>query len=449
MTKKLSLETKIRDAAISLSKVNAAYKKTSKQTAEQLEVAERKVDSAQKELWRVSERANEINRKLLEHRAAVLSFSVRAMERKLPGLGQTPGRATPDGLPSPALSTITSASASSKPRFEGAHLFAGHADAVSPQVPRPPMSDGDIAALESKLKAAIDGLAIASKKQADMGRELSMLRLEKEQIETSMAMDLQSTEETIEALESEISGFREQEFQIQELLQEKGVWEEAKAELGRKDAQIVDLRAELEDAEARSGDTAEADAQLRRLREESRLELEQLRAELRDVMVQRDVDGASWETEKSALELAHSDEIKQLQEEMERIRQEDDDALQNTEAQIHETFEALKALVQTHGVVLASRDSSILGLASSIGDHLVDLSARMAGHARATEEWETTRRKLQDDVQSGLDKRQELVREIEQARNEREEARKEVRLLESRLRVSDMYVSLSHSLIFT
>lgn len=449
MTKKLSLETKIRDAAISLSKVNAAYKKTSKQTAEQLEVAERKVDSAQKELWRVSERANEINRKLLEHRAAVLSFSVRAMERKLPGLGQTPGRATPDGLPSPALSTITSASASSKPRFEGAHLFAGHADAVSPQVPRPPMSDGDIAALESKLKAAIDGLAIASKKQADMGRELSMLRLEKEQIETSMAMDLQSTEETIEALESEISGFREQEFQIQELLQEKGVWEEAKAELGRKDAQIVDLRAELEDAEARSGDTAEADAQLRRLREESRLELEQVRAELRDVMVQRDVDGASWETEKSALELAHSDEIKQLQEEMERIRQEDDDALQNTEAQIHETFEALKALVQTHGVVLASRDSSILGLASSIGDHLVDLSARMAGHARATEEWETTRRKLQDDVQSGLDKRQELVREIEQARNEREEARKEVRLLESRLRVSDMYVSLSHSLIFT
>ena len=82
MEKKLQLETKIRDAAVSLFKVNAAHKNVSKRTSEQLEAANRKVENVQKDLWRLSERTNEVSKKLLEHRAGVLSFQLRSLETK-------------------------------------------------------------------------------------------------------------------------------------------------------------------------------------------------------------------------------------------------------------------------------------------------------------------------------------------------------------------------------
>ena len=83
MSKKLTLETKIRDAALSLCKVNASHKKVSQQSTDQLNTANARVDSAQKEYWKISNRANKVHKKLMEHRAGVLSFSVRSMEKKL------------------------------------------------------------------------------------------------------------------------------------------------------------------------------------------------------------------------------------------------------------------------------------------------------------------------------------------------------------------------------
>ena len=83
MNKKLQLETKIRDAAVSLSKANATYKNVNKQSSEQLDNANRKVETTQRELWKVSERVNEVQRKLLEHRASVLSYSLRSLRRRL------------------------------------------------------------------------------------------------------------------------------------------------------------------------------------------------------------------------------------------------------------------------------------------------------------------------------------------------------------------------------
>ena len=83
MEKKLKLEIKIRDAASSLAKVNAANRSVSKQSSEQLDISNRKVENTQKELWKLSERLNEINKKLLEHRAGVLSFSLKSLEAKM------------------------------------------------------------------------------------------------------------------------------------------------------------------------------------------------------------------------------------------------------------------------------------------------------------------------------------------------------------------------------
>ena len=139
MNKKLMLETKIRDAAVSLSKAKGSLENGSPSTTkpdDQLDAASKKVDSTQKELYRISERYNEIQRKLLEHRAGVLSRSVKSLERKTTTVTTagttaddtttTSGSSTPNR--SSQMSPITASSvtsvqtaASSKGRFDGAH----------------------------------------------------------------------------------------------------------------------------------------------------------------------------------------------------------------------------------------------------------------------------------------------------------------------------------------
>ena len=224
MTKKLALETKIRDAALSLCKVNASHKKVSQQTTDQLNAANARVESAQKEYWKVSNRANEVHKKLMEHRAGVLSFSVRSMEKKL-----SPQLADDSGYDSSNRSTLASSSStgalSSKSRFDGAHLFTGHANTI---VPKRKLSAeaaaAEIASLEEKLKAVKDSLTAAGKKQAEMARELSMVRLEKQEVETMMGMDLQAAEETIAALDKEIPRLEKLDSEVRQLREERDIW---------------------------------------------------------------------------------------------------------------------------------------------------------------------------------------------------------------------------------
>ncbi|KAL1737695.1 Up-regulated during septation-domain-containing protein, partial [Schizophyllum fasciatum] len=243
--KKVALETKIRDAAISLSKVNASHRKVSKQTEDQLGAANRRVETAQKELWRVSERANEVHRRLLEHRAGVLSLSVRSLEKKVApppppndAAGHDSGYDTPM---SPISASTSSARTHAAARFDGAHLFAGHADAVVPKRKPPPAGADEIEALEQKLKAATEALAAASKKQAEMARELSIMRLEKETVE----FELQGAGDTIANLEEELPKV---EDEIQGLMREREGWDEERAQW---QAKLQDANARAEDADTR------------------------------------------------------------------------------------------------------------------------------------------------------------------------------------------------------
>ena len=395
MTKKLSLETKIRDAAISLTQVNSSHKRVSKQSDEQLEAANRRVEAAQKDVWRISERANDIYRRLLEHRAGVLSFSVRSMEKKLAptngmedtdGSGyDTPSRSSPR---SPTTSSMTSVSVSSKPRFDGAHFFAGHADAQVP-TPRRILGYGEIAALEERFKAATDELNAANKKQAEFSRELSHLRLEKQEVETMMGMELQSAEETIKTLERELVELEGQDAVIKQLLQERSIWERDRATLEKR----------LESAAGGS-----------EVNERARLELEQKDSEIRELK-------ARHSAEREALERDGLD-------------------ARNALAEIDAGSSTLRTLIQKHNILLFSRDSSLRGLLSSVATHLDGVSGRTEAHAREKDGWEVLRRKLEEDVRSGLDKREALARDVEDARQEREDARREIRSLEARIKVS-------------
>lgn len=347
MSKKLNLETKIRDAAVSLSKVNAAHKRVSKQTEEQLETANRRVDSAQREVWRISERANEVNKKLLEHRAGVLGYSVRDLEQKIaPSLmGDESGFSTPSRSTqmSPTPSSVTSTSSpSSKARFDGAHLFAGHADALIPKSSRGSLSPADVAAMEEKLRSATETLTATTRQQAEMSREITHLRLENDQIQTTMGMELQSAEETILSLERELPKLEALNAQVEQLKREKQAW------IRERDT----LEGRLEVLEEQSGDAGQlhhllADAQ------------EKARNESQEMKTQWDADKARWAAEKTQLEKSSAG----------RMQPANNDEL-------NKAVGALRSLTSTHDIPVPA-NASLLTFVDAVGIHLDGVSSHL------------------------------------------------------------------------
>ncbi|KAJ7498464.1 Up-regulated during septation-domain-containing protein [Mycena latifolia] len=394
MTKKLSLETKIRDAAVSLSRVNAAHKKVSKQSEEQLEAANKRVEAAERELQRVSGRANDIQKRLLEHRAGVLSFSVRSMERKMaPPEGNTDsGYNTPSGTQrSPTGSSVsgTASQAAAKPRFDGAHLFAGHADSVVPTGKGP--APAAVLELEEKLARATEALAASSAKQGELARELAAARAEKEAVESARDEEMRSAQDTIAALERELPRLEGMNEEMQTLAHEKAAWAEERAALVR----------------------------------------------------EQEAERAAWDRDKAALEDERLEDLTRLQDETERLRGVDVAALQRVQSELEEGASALRALVKTYGIPMFSRDPTLPSFVTALGSHLQQLATKVETHRTAQAEWEVLRRKLEDDVRGGLDKREALFREVEEARKEREEARKEIRAIELRIKTDVRAPSLS------
>ncbi|KAJ7437079.1 Up-regulated during septation-domain-containing protein [Mycena galericulata] len=388
MTKKLTLETKIRDAALSLSRVNAAHKKVSKQSEEQLEAANKRVEAAERELQRVSDRANDIHKRLLEHRAGVLSFSVRSMERKMaPPDGNTDsGYNTPSGTQrSPTGSSVSgNASQAAAVRFDGAHFFAGHADTVVPTGKGTPPPA--LAAIEEKLARATEALAASSAKQAELARELAAARAEKGAVEAARDEELRSAQDTIAALEQELPRLEGMGEEMQTLAREKAAWAQERAALMR----------------------------------------------------EREAERAAWDRDKAAAEDERLEDLARLQDETERLRGEDAIALQRVQSELEDSVSTLRALLKTHGIPMFSRDPTLPALVSALGSHMLEIGTKVQIHAAAQADWEVLRRKLEDDVRAGLDKREELFRDVEQARREREEARKEIREMELRVKTDNL-----------
>ncbi|TFK43828.1 Up-regulated during septation-domain-containing protein [Crucibulum laeve] len=440
MSKKVSLETKIRDAAVSLSKVNASHKKVSKQTEEQLEAANRRVEAAQKELWRVSERANEVHKKLMEHRAGVLSLSVRSMEKKMAPNGDDSGydSSNRSTLMSPTTSSMTGTSSSSKSRFDGAHLFAGHADTI---VPKRKLSAeaaaAEITALEEKLKAATSSLAAASKKQVEMTRELSLMQLEKQEVETMMGMDLQTAEETILALEKELPRLEGMDEEVKKLMQERNEWEEERKKLEDKARLVEPLQSRLSDLEARNGDAEGTEKLLAQVRMEAEREIEAKEKLINALREEYEAEREAWDHERADMEDDKIEDLTRLQDEMDRLRDEDAAALQKANAELDSGLAVLQNLVKQHGIVLFSRDGSLQGMLESVGTHLEGVHAKLEGYVKAQGEWEAARRRLEDDVRSGLDKREAMAKELEEVRRERDLARRDTMTLESRVKLAD------------
>ncbi|CAG8630726.1 6948_t:CDS:2 [Dentiscutata erythropus] len=82
LTSKLSLESKIREAASSLARLHASNRRLSRQATDHLSAANRKVDQVATELWKLTQRAGEVQRKLLQHMAGILSTGICKLEEK-------------------------------------------------------------------------------------------------------------------------------------------------------------------------------------------------------------------------------------------------------------------------------------------------------------------------------------------------------------------------------
>ena len=409
LTKKLTLETKIRDAALSLSKANSSYKNVSKQTSEQLDNANRKVDLAQKELWRVSEKAAEINRKLLEHRAGVLSYSLRSMEKKMAppdavnGNGDLSisGISTPNrnSAMSPTQSSVNSAtSSSSRSRFDGAHFFAGHQDAIVPSISKGPVSSAEVTSLQEQLKVAQAALDAANVQQQKMSKELTAMR-------SSKSAELRQAEEMIAALERQMGEMQGLGEQVSKLQDEKKTWAKERIELEERRREVDKLERRLEVLEEKSGEMTEIESALareQRIVEEKDREIAMLKAERATLLTERTTLQAGGESK----------------------------------AQLDQGIDAIQELMRRHNISHYSRDASIRGLVESISKHLDEVKVKLDSQSKSQDEWNALRAKLEEDVRAGLDKREVLGGELEQARKERDAAKADIRTLETQLKVS-------------
>ncbi|CAE7224207.1 unnamed protein product [Rhizoctonia solani] len=226
-TKKLALETKMRDAARSLATLNGGSK--SKQTQEQLDQAVQRLEQVQADHLQIQTRHAEVHRKLLEHRAGVLSAALRKADESL---------SVPSSSISPTDTARTSVSTLNK--FDGAHFFAGHAEATgAPPMPVRGPSAQDIQRLKDAEQATKD----ATKRAAELSRDLGLLKLEKAEIETRAALDVQQVEEQVADLRGQVAKLN---AKVQGWEKER---EELLEDVAQRDKQIEDLQDKLEAAE--------------------------------------------------------------------------------------------------------------------------------------------------------------------------------------------------------
>lgn len=360
--KKLKMEMKIRDAAASLAKVKGTARNGAKETKDHLESSTRKVENTQRELTTLSDVLNEVDKKLLEHRAGVLSFSLRNLEAKIAGDGDDSGYGSFRSLQMSPTSSETSYS-SSRTKFDGAHLFAGHELAIPPMSPRKPASSADMLILEDKIKDLMQQLDAAMVAQNDARREASMAKLELERQETMASFDLQSAEEKVASLSSEVEKMNLAEENMRE-----------------KTAEVNDLRQENQTL---------------------------------------------------------SQEIQMLRQQLETAQSRSDDAvgLESQMTEYQSAIASLKTLMDAHGLTVYS-NAPPPQLVSYLDTHMSDVRSRLESQERQKEEWDALRHRLEEDVRVGLDKREGLLREVEEARRERDECRDKMRSLEIRTRAS-------------
>ncbi|KAG8751628.1 hypothetical protein FRC14_007721 [Serendipita sp. 396] len=432
-TKKVTLETKLRDAALSLDKVQSAHRRADSKGANglspspALEAANVKVHNAQMELSKQVERYNEVQRQLLEHRSAVLSYSLNRLESMLKPQGEShdgsSGRTTPanqagnmstyGGDLSPT-SAVTNMSLSHRQKFEGAHFFAGHANSKSPYSQKSTKSSAQVAAMEEQLASAEKALKESKEEEEALRQEAENLRRENQLATEDLSKKMQEADDTISDLRTELQRMSSSSKKLRVLEDEKRKWEDEKAQLEQA----------LEEKEA--------EAEMRDELDRKETEIRRLRDVLDQERQDHEEDRQVWEEHKR-------EEIERLREELEEEHAKNSvpEHKQNADVELDMASERLQALIKTHGITLSAsqrRDMSLMSLITATSMHLDSINDDVRMRELEKDEWELAKRRMESELKASLERRERLSQELEDTRREAETARREVRSLEERLK---------------
>ena len=391
LQRKLATETKIRDAAQNLARLNSSSSsapssstRISRQSSTALETAERKVDTAQTELWRVQERAANVSRRLLEHRAGILATALEAAERTQADEEQDNNI---DGPLSP-VSTGSGAGALAQ-KFDGAHLFAGHEGAVMPaRLQARGAQRKELEDLQARLDASEDR---ARRREAELEDARAAAEAELE--------DARAAADARAALESELE-------------QEHAALEQERKRATELEGRLAFLELEVESSARGSDTTVRLEERVRALERE----LSEAVNEVERVRTGAEGEAEAWATEKVtwAAERARFEQEEArwaqladgIENERSRWEQEREELAAQAKDQIATAADGLRALVQQFDVPLFSRESGLGVPVDALRRHLEKqtqsaqesellLAAEVEKRAAVSSELETAKGEIQ------------------------------------------------------
>jgi hypothetical protein len=320
---------------------------------------------AQTELWRVQERATNIHRRLLEHRAGVLGAALAETERV--ARAQESRAADTNGLRNQLSSPAH--------KFDGAHLFAGHEDAVVPGRLSHGASQKELEELEARLAAAQERAQV---QEAELQNAQMAAAAELEDVRAAAAQELADARA---ASASELMRARER--------------------AGELEGRVAILERELESSVRGRDDAAGLEVRIRTL------ERELLDAERKADRARAEAEAAAaaWASERQLFEkekgrwVGVSETLESSRELWELEREE-----LNAQAkdQIALAAEGLRGLVQRFDVPLFSRESGLSVLVDALGRYLERHNAQESEQLLAAE----------------VEKRNAMTRELEVAKAE-------------------------------
>ncbi len=398
LQRKLATEVKIRDAAQTLARLNASNSspsQISRQSSSALETAERKVAAAQTELWRLQERAANISQRLLEHRAGVLGAALAETERTQAMELNISVADMDSGFRSPLSSA--SSLAVTTPKFDRAHFFAGHEDAIVPRKqPRGPdpvqdsggggVSQQELEELEAKLAAAE---ALAQEREAQL-----------EEARITAASDL---EHARAVAAKELANSRAE-----------GVSEVARVRerAGELEGRVGNLQRELGSSMRGRDDAAFLEERIRTLErelEDTRSKADQARRKMESAW---NVEKSAWASDRTLLEqergkwAATTTAAAELKEKLEKERamweQDREEIVERAKDQIADAADGLRALVQRFDIPLFSRESGLNVLVDALSRYLENHNAQIHEELLVVE----------------VDKRSAMAKELDAARAE-------------------------------
>lgn len=399
LQRKLATEVKIRDAAQTLARLNTSNSSPSqiaRQSSSALEAAERKVAATQTELWRLQERAANIDRRLLEHRAGVLGAALAEAERSQAKEHNNSMLDTDSGFRSPLSSA--SSLAVTTPKFDGAHFFAGHEDAIFPRKQSRGVdlvqdsgsgggaSQQELEDLEVKLVAAE---ALAQQREA---------QLEEARIAAASELENARADAAKELADARTEGASEVALVLKRA--------------GELEGRVADLQRKLESSMRGKDDAAFLEERIRTLErelEDTRSRADQARRKTESAW---NVEKSAWASERALLEqergkwAATATAAAGLEEKLEKERamweQEREELVEQAKDQIADAADGLRALVQRFDIPLFSRGSGISVFVDALGRYLEKHNAQVHEQLLVVE----------------VDKRSAMAQELEAAKDE-------------------------------